>query len=219
MKFAIASLLVANTQAINIAATPLAGHAPMQNTCVYVNQKTELEDDCSAIGNSAWVPDGPLPDPLDMGWKKGFEALYWFSDSACTDGCPTAGKPSFSTVNEKINFTSPAEFSMQSRGFPNDRFAAERYGKIPIKEAGEYSFSTASDDGSRLSINGEKVVENWGLHGKTEVISKLKLNKGYHDLKVEFFQNGGGANCIVQYSGPDTSDTQKPLEGWHDPEL
>ena len=113
MKFAIASLLVANTQAINIAATPLAGHAPLTNTCVYVNQKTELEDDCSALGNSAWKPDGPLPDPIEMGWIKGFEALYWFSTSSCpATGCPTAGTPSLSTVNEKINFSSPAEFMM-----------------------------------------------------------------------------------------------------------
>ena len=45
----------------------------------------------------------------------------------------------------------------------------------------------------------------------------MKLNKGYHDLKVEFFQNGGGASCVVKYKGADTADNQKLLEGWHDP--
>ena len=218
MKFVIA-LLVANTAAINIKATPLAGNPSLEPTCVYVNQITGIEQSCDAIGNSAWEPDAPLADPFDLGWKKGFEGLYWFSDKCSAEGCPTTGKPSFSTVNEKINFTSPGEFAMQSKGFPNEHFAAEWYGKVPIKEAGEYEFSTASDDGSRLSINGEKIVENWGLHGRRERKGTIKLNKGYADLKVEFFQNGGGANCIVNYKGPDTADTQKILEGWHDPNL
>ena len=216
MKFAIA-LLLSSCEAINIKATPLAGHAPMDNTCVNVRKDTGIEEDCAAIGNSAWEPDAPLADPLDLGWKSGFEALYWFSSAPCKDGCPTTGKPNFVTTNEVINFTSPGEFAMQSRGFPNQFFAAEWHGKIPIYEAGEYEFSTASDDGSRMSVNGEKVVENWGLHGRRERKGTIKLNKGYHDIFVEFFQNYGGANCIVKYKGPDTAGNQKLVEGYHDP--
>ena len=40
-----------------------------------------------------------------------------------------------------------------------------------------------------------------------EKTGKIKLNKGYHDVKVEFFQNGGGAGCIVKHTGPDTAGT------------
>ena len=38
-----------------------------------------------------------------------------------------------------------------------------------------------------------------------EVKGTILLGKGYHDLKVEFFQNGGGAGCIAKYNGPDTA--------------
>ena len=38
-------------------------------------------------------------------------------------------------------------------GFPHDNFQVEITGKIAIHEGGEYTFKTASDDGSKLFIN------------------------------------------------------------------
>ena len=113
MKFAIA-LLLASSEAIKTKLTPLAGHLPVTNTCVNVRKDTGIEEPCETVGNSAWDPDVPLEEPADLGWTKGFEALYWFSETKCAkDGCSTGGKPNFVTVNEKINFTSPAEFEAQ----------------------------------------------------------------------------------------------------------
>ena len=105
---------------------------------------------------------------------------------------------------------------MQHKDFPHDNFAAEWHGKIAIYEAGEYTFYTTSDDGSKLSIDGDLVVDNWGLHGMKEKSGSHKLNKGYHDIKVEFYQNGGGAGCIANYDGPDTAGNKKLLHGWHE---
>ena len=94
MKFAVA-LLLASTEAINIKMTPLAGHAPADNICVNVRKDTGVEEPCDTIGNSAWDPDAPLEDPLDLGWTIGFQGLYWYSSKACKDGCSTEGDPSF----------------------------------------------------------------------------------------------------------------------------
>ena len=109
MKLVHSLLLASTASAINIKATPLAGHAPDENTCVYVNQKTGIEQACDAIGNSAWEPDAPLEDPADLGWSNGFEALYWFSSVGCKDGCK-AGDASLVTVNDEINFTNNGDF-------------------------------------------------------------------------------------------------------------
>ena len=128
------------------------------------------------------------------------------------------GKPDFVTVNEHVDFSNKAEFVAQNNGkFQNNNFAAVWTGKIPIYEGGEYEFSTKSDDGSRMFVDGEKVVDNWGLHGATEVKATAKLVRGYHDIKVEFFEKGGGASCLAKYKGADTGDEQKWIEGWHDP--
>ena len=94
-------------------------------------------------------------------------------------------------------------------------------GKLPIYEAGEYEFSTRSDDGSILWLGGysdaDKLVDNWGLHGAKTVKATKMLPKGWYDVNVEFFEKGGGANCIVKYKGPDTGGNEALIEVWHDP--
>jgi hypothetical protein len=107
----VVALLLASAQAINIKLTPLAGHIPITPICVNVRKDTGIEEPCDTAGNSAWDPDAPLEDPIDLGWNNGFEALYWWSPTKCgADGCPTSGKPDFVSVSDGINYTSPAEF-------------------------------------------------------------------------------------------------------------
>ena len=69
-----------------------------------------------------------------------------------------------------------------------------------------------------MFIDGEDkaVVDNWGLHGAKEVKATQKLMRGYHDIKVEFFEKGGGASCLVKYKGADTGQEQKFIDGWHE---
>lgn len=75
-------------------------------------------------------------------------------------------------------------------------------GLITIGEDGRYTFSTLSDDGSKLYINGKQVVDNDGDHGVQERQGSVDLTKGKHPIKVEYFNGGGGSflNCL--YSGP-----------------
>lgn len=75
-------------------------------------------------------------------------------------------------------------------------------GKIAIKETGEYIFYTESDDGSKLYVNGEMIVENDGLHGMEEKAGKIHLTKGIHDFAVDYFEAGGGNALRVYIEGP-----------------
>ena len=181
-----------------------------------------MEEACDTAGNSAWDPDAPVQDPADLGYKKGFKASYWYASAPCpATGCAMEGDPGHTGTTETINFTNNGEFQALAKGFPADRFAAVWNGKMPIYEAGEYTFYTKSDDGSILWIDGysdaEKVVDNWGLHGAIEKNGTIKLSKGWHEINVEFFENGGGASCTVHYKGPDTGDNQNLIHAWHDP--
>ncbi len=85
-------------------------------------------------------------------------------------------------------------------------------GKIIIQEAGEYTFYTESDDGSRLYINGETVVENDGLHGMEEKAGKVTLSKGTHDFAVDYFEAGGGNALRVSVMGPGIEKRPIPNE-------
>ena len=63
-----------------------------------------------------------------------------------------------------INFQGEEMFQSAIPGTPGDRFATTFQGRFLVQSAGIYTFCTASDDGSDLSIDGSLVVDNGGLH-------------------------------------------------------
>jgi len=92
----------------------------------------------------------------------------------------------------------------------NENFGFAFTGFIKIDKSGVYTFYTTSDDGTRLYINGKEVVDNDGLHGKRERSGKVKLTKGYHAIKVKYFEQAGYENLSVKYAGPGIGKKEIP---------
>jgi len=78
-----------------------------------------------------------------------------------------------------------------------DKFAFEFTGYIKIVKDGIYNFFTQSDDGSKLFIDEEEVVDNDGDHGTIEKAGKAALKKGLHKIRVIYFDSGGGNELKV----------------------
>ncbi len=72
-----------------------------------------------------------------------------------------------------------------------DKFAFEFSGIIKIDKDAVYNFFTASDDGSKLFIDDIEVVDNDGDHGTVEKSGRAALKKGFHKIKVLYFDSGG----------------------------
>jgi alpha-L-fucosidase len=72
--------------------------------------------------------------------------------------------------------------------------------KIPID--GVYTFYISSDDGSKLFIDDKMVIDNDGLQGLSEKTNEVPLAKGYHPIKILFFERTGGDDLQVQWKGP-----------------
>jgi hypothetical protein len=109
----------------------------------------------------------------------------------------TGRKPEVKRVDKDINFESTLE------AFPGtslvDNFYVRWTGVIKIAKDGKYKFYLNSDDGSRLLIDGNQVVDNGGTHPMTEVSGSVELKAGNHDLKVEFFDAEEDAGCIFSW--------------------
>lgn len=73
---------------------------------------------------------------------------------------------------------------------------------------GIYSLSTNSDDGSALYIGNERVVNNDGLHGMVKVSGTIPLSAGWHQIRIEFFERGGGAGLISTITGVGTGELE-----------
>jgi hypothetical protein len=103
-----------------------------------------------------------------------------------------------------------ANINYAARGHPwdglqkKDNFAVRWTGSLSIKTAGTYTFALTSDDGSKLYLDSSIVVSNDGLHPMRTRKGTKQMTTGPHLLRVEFFEKGGGAGCILKYQGADT---------------
>ncbi len=79
-----------------------------------------------------------------------------------------------------------------SAGFPGVRdlfewFAIKFRGRINVP-GGQCSFKLTSDDGANLYIDGNKVVDNDGIHPTRSKTGDVQLSKGWHDIRVDYYQ-------------------------------
>ncbi|MBS7232831.1 family 20 glycosylhydrolase [Flavobacterium psychroterrae] len=76
-------------------------------------------------------------------------------------------------------------------------------GYVYIAETANYTISTLSDDGSKLFIDNELVVNNDGIHWLNEAYGVVKLEKGFHKLNISYFDQIGGTtlSCFIQQEG------------------
>ena len=91
------------------------------------------------------------------------------------------------------------DISLRQRG---DDFAFRFRGVLRVDVAGDYTFYTSSDDGSRLFLGGALVVDNDGRHGTQERSGTIPLQPGYHPIEVTFFEAGGLEVLSASWAGP-----------------
>jgi len=72
-------------------------------------------------------------------------------------------------------------------------------GFIKLPEDDIYTFFTESDDGSQLFIDNILIVDNDGQHGMETRSGQIALKKGYHKIKVTFFEMKGGDDLKVSF--------------------
>jgi len=60
-------------------------------------------------------------------------------------------------------------------------------------QAGTYEFTVNTDDGGSLYIDGQSTYVNWTIHGATPVAVNVPLTAGTHAIRLDYFQNAGGA--------------------------
>ena len=75
-------------------------------------------------------------------------------------------------------------------------------GYIEVPRDGVYTFYTESDDGSKVYIDEQLVVENDGLHWPQIKEGTIALKKGKHTIVVDFFEQGGDQALEAGYEGP-----------------
>ncbi len=142
-------------------------------------------------------------DPVIPPSSNGLTAEFFDFNSNLTQLPDLTDKtPDLVRVDATINYQST---NAQWEGLPTsmiDSFASRHTGLIEIKQSGNYTFYLSSDDGSKLWIKDQLTIDNDGVHGMVELSSTIFLTAGFHPIRVEFFENSGGAGLTLKWAGP-----------------
>jgi hexosaminidase len=123
----------------------------------------------------------------------------------------------FSTVEQLTRATPSREGvarNIELPGFERDDFIGLQFtGYIRVPTSGVYSFYLTSDDGSRLTIGGEIVIDHDGFHRATERTGVIALETGYHPFMVGFF-HAGGSKALRLTAQREGDDRPASIKTW-----
>jgi len=75
-----------------------------------------------------------------------------------------------------------------------DTFSVRWTGQIQPRFSEAYTFFTTSDDGVRLWVNNQLIINNWTDHATTQNQGQITLTAGQkYDIKLEYYENSGNA--------------------------
>lgn len=80
----------------------------------------------------------------------------------------------------------------------NDNFSA-RWVKNDTFTAGDHSFTITGDDGMRLYIDGQIAIDKWIDQAASTYTVVKNLTAGQHEIKLEYYENGGNAVSMLNY--------------------
>lgn len=114
---------------------------------------------------------------------------------------------------------------------PSDRFGARFDTCLVLDEDTEVAFQVVSDDGSKIWLDGEVIVDNWEKHRPTARGKRIEVAEGVHHLRVDYFEFKHDASIYVtasfdedeppspiparmlEFPGLDVPDDGNPCEG------
>ncbi|MBS3764298.1 MAG: hypothetical protein KGZ25_13455, partial [Planctomycetes bacterium] len=123
--------------------------------------------------------------------RLGLDAHY-YADPACE------GDPVTRQVDPEVGF--------KWENTPAHNISPDYFGVIwtgtlgPILYEGEYLIRTVADSGTRLWIDGKKVIDCWPDAPKSPKVAEIVFEKdSRHELKVQYGARGGESKCYLQW--------------------
>jgi hypothetical protein len=102
-------------------------------------------------------------------------------------------------IDNNINFDWGSGSPMT--GVNADAFSVRWTGLVQPRYSGTYTFYMNSDNGRRLWINNQLVIDKWIDDWGIEYSGTIALTAGQkYDIKIEYFENYGGAACKLEWA-------------------
>ena len=148
------------------------------------------------------VPNEFLLTPA--GDKNGLKAQFF-------NNMELKGEVVHERIDDKVNFTWLDHEPYA--GGKKDTFSIKWTGKLTVPETGEYELGVEGDDGYRMFLDGEEIIESWKSQPLTATTTKLNLEKGKeYPITIEYFEQWFGAGIRLFWALPNDNELQKVLD-------
>ena len=180
----------ASTPTTTSASTPTTTSASTPTTTSASTPTTTTTTTTTTTMVSETKPTSP---PTSGPCKPGQWVAEWFSNSALK-GSPVA-ETCEAAIDNTWNYDAP-----DVKGVPKDQFSVRWTTTFAADDSGEYPFTAYTDDGIRVLVDGERVIDSWRDQATTRYTATVKLGAGEHTVVVEFYENGGEATARVSFA-------------------
>jgi hypothetical protein len=93
----------------------------------------------------------------------------------------------------------------------SDHFTVRWTGAVQPQFNEPYTFYTTTDDGVRLWVNGQLIIDEWVDQSATEWNGQIALTaRRKYSVTMEYYENGGAASAQLAWSSPSTVKTVIP---------
>jgi hypothetical protein len=124
--------------------------------------------------------------------------------------------PVFTRTDANINFNWGSSSPDPSKMSDPDTFSVRWTGFITVPTTGHYTFYTTTDDGARLTINGQRIIDKLVPQAATEWSGSIDLVAGQkYSFTMEYFDRFGGALAKLQWAGPGISKQVVPTTAFN----
>ncbi len=136
---------------------------------------------------------------LFSAWVLCFAGLSQAQDEFSADyytNSELSGPPALSRTESDLHFRWNG--GSPDASIPNDYFSARFRGALNL-DAGDWIFTVRADDGVRLRLNGELLIDAWVLQPPTTYTARISLDEGEHSLEVDYFEAEGWSILEVDW--------------------
>ncbi|HZC34063.1 MAG TPA: glycoside hydrolase family 3 C-terminal domain-containing protein [Chthoniobacterales bacterium] len=103
-----------------------------------------------------------------------------------------SGRPVAVRVDSYIDFDWPSGVAISR--LSSDRFSVRWTGMIRSSDSGPHVFRARSDDGIRVFLNGELIIDDWQDHAPRTVTTTYRLEAGKtYALRIDYHNSSGAA--------------------------
>lgn len=109
--------------------------------------------------------------------------------------------PDFATLTPQDEGATDVFHASKVAGDLKDGYALVFTGYVKIPQTGVYTLGVSSDDGSRLYLHDELLLDNDGPHPAQEITHVVRLSEGLHPIRVEYTEISGDEQLEVSIEG------------------